>query len=50
MDDMKLYVKNEAGLVKGDSVISFSDCSKEEISMAIEACIKIGDKIGFPIY
>jgi hypothetical protein len=50
MDDMKLYVKNEAGLVKGESVISFADCSKEEISMAIEACIKIGDKIGFPIY
>jgi hypothetical protein len=50
MDDMKLYVKSEAGLVKGESVISFADCSKEEISMAIEACIKIGDKIGFPIY
>jgi hypothetical protein len=50
MDDMKLYVKNEAGLVKGDSVISFADCSKEEISTAIQACISIGDKIGFPLY
>jgi hypothetical protein len=50
MDDMKLYVKNEAGLVKGDSVVSFADCSKEEISSAIQACISIGEKIGFPIY
>jgi len=50
MDDMKLYVKNEAGLVKGDSIISFADCSKEEISNAIQACISIGDKIGFPLY
>jgi hypothetical protein len=50
MDDMKLYVKNEAGLVKGDSIVSFADCSKEEISTAIQACISIGDKIGFPLY
>ena len=50
MDDMKLYVKNEAGLVKGDSAISFPDCSKDEISNAIQACISIGDKIGFPLY
>jgi hypothetical protein len=50
MDDMKLYVKNEAGLVKGDSAISFADCSKDEISNAIQACISIGDKIGFPLY
>lgn len=50
MDDMKLYVKNEAGLVKGDSVVSFADCSKEDLSSAIQACISIGDKIGFPLY
>ena len=50
MGDMKLYVKNEAGLVKGDSIVSFGDCSKEEISNAIQACISIGDKIGFPLY
>jgi len=50
MDDMKLYIKNEAGLVKGDSIVSFADCSKEEISTAIQACISIGDKIGFPLY
>jgi hypothetical protein len=50
MDDMKLYVKNEAGLVKGDSIVSFADCSKEELSGAIQACINIGDKIGFPLY
>lgn len=50
LDEMKLYVKEEAGLIEGESHKSFADCSKEELSRAIETCISIGDKIGFPLY
>jgi len=50
MDDMKLYVKNETGLVKGDSAVSFADCSNEELISSLQTCINIGDKIGFPLY
>jgi hypothetical protein len=50
LDEMKMYVKEETGLIEGDSHKSFADCSKEELSLAIETCISIGEKIGFPLY
>lgn len=37
-DEMKLIVKQAAGL-EGKS---FADCSKDEVMLAIEACIQIG--------
>ena len=57
-DDMKLIIKEKAGLCyevedEGERKIvckSFADCSKEELSLAIETCISIGEKIGFPLY
>lgn len=46
-DDMKLEVKKKAGLSTGPaSYKSFADCSKEEINLAIQAAIEIGDFTG----
>jgi hypothetical protein len=50
LDEMKMYVKEECGLIEGDDHKSFANCSKEELSRAIETCISIGEKIGFPLY
>jgi len=48
-EDMKLLIKDKAGLVtKTDSNIlvkSFSVCSKEELSMAIQAAKDIGELV-----
>lgn len=58
-DDVKLEVKRKAGLTikskdnEGKSieyVKSFADCSKEQLSMAIEACITIGNDVGCILY
>lgn len=53
-EDMKLEVKRQAGLcIKkelGGEVFmickSFADCSKEELSLAMEAIIQIGETVG----
>ena len=54
-EDVKLEVKRKAGLTikSKDSadkhielVKSFADCSKDQISMAIQACIEIGNEFG----
>lgn len=46
-DDMKLEVKKKAGLSTGPaSFKSFADCSKEEINLAIQAAIELGDFTG----
>ena len=46
-DDMKLEVKKKAGLSTGPaSFKSFADCSKEEINLAIQATIDLGDFTG----
>ena len=37
-DDMKLIIKDSSGL----NGKSFADCSKNELMLAIEACIQIG--------
>lgn len=48
-DEMKLYVKDKAGLVLNDGtnvhVKSFGKCSKEELSMAIQAAQEIGELV-----
>ncbi len=58
-DDVKLEVKRKAGLTvktkdfEGASievVKSFSDCNKDQLSMAIESCIIIGADVGCILY
>ena len=49
-EDMKLQVKLRAGLCTDDSCKSFSDCSKEELSMAIQAVIEIGELVDFSLH
>mgnify|MGYP006271016399 FL=1 len=55
VENMKLLVKDRAGLciareVSGKEYFlakSFGDCSKEELSLAIQAAIEIGENVGF---
>jgi hypothetical protein len=45
-DEMKTLVKQQSGLCYdgGDVIMckSFAECSKDELALAIEACIEIG--------
>jgi len=53
-EDMKLYVKKAAGLcirkdIDGEMMLvvkSFGDCSKEDLGLAIQAIIEMGDHDG----
>jgi hypothetical protein len=55
VENMKLLVKDKAGLciareVSGKEYFlakSFGDCSREELSLAIQAAIEIGEQVGF---
>ena len=55
VENMKLLVKDRAGLCIAREVAgkeyflakSFGDCSKEELSLAIQAAIEIGEQVGF---
>jgi hypothetical protein len=55
VENMKILVKDRAGLCIARNVAgkeyflakSFADCSKEELSLAIQAAIEIGEDIGF---
>ena len=49
-EDMKLQVKLRAGLCDNSDCKSFADCSKSELSMAIQAAIEIGELVGFSLY
>ena len=49
-EDMKLQVKLRAGLCTDTNCKSFSECSKEELSMAIQATMEIGELVGFSLY
>lgn len=42
-EEMKLEVKRKAGLIVGDKIISFGDCSKEQLGKCIQVTIEIGD-------
>jgi hypothetical protein len=54
-ENMKLLIKDRAGLciareVSGKEYFlakSFGDCSREELSLAIQAAIEIGEQVGF---
>ena len=56
-ENMKLLIKDRAGLciareVSGKEYFlakSFGECSKEELSLAIQAAIEIGENVGCPI-
>lgn len=58
VENMKLLVKDKAGLciareVSGKEYFlakSFADCSREELSLAIQAAIEIGDEVGFTVW
>lgn len=58
VENMKLLVKDKAGLciareVSGKEYFlakSFSECSKDELSLAIQACMEIGQEINFPVW
>ncbi len=45
-DEMKCLVKDHAGLAYKEGMMitykSFADCSKDELMLAIEACLQIG--------
>lgn len=55
VENMKLLVKDKAGLCIAREVSSkeyflaksFGDCSREELSLAIQAAIEIGEHVGF---
>jgi hypothetical protein len=57
VENMKLLVKDRAGLciareVSGREYFlakSFGECSREELSLAIQAIIEIGEEVNFPI-
>jgi hypothetical protein len=52
---MKILVKDRAGLCIARNVAgkeyflakSFADCSKDELSLAIQAAMEIGEDVGF---
>lgn len=48
-DEMKLVIKDKAGLLDPATkeFKSFANCSKKELSAAIQSCIDVGDFIGF---
>jgi hypothetical protein len=58
VENMKLLVKDKAGLciareVSGKEYFlakSFGDCSREELSLAIQAAIEIGEQVGFILH
>jgi hypothetical protein len=55
VENMKLLIKDKAGLciareVSGKEYFlakSFGDCSRDELSLAIQAAIEIGEQVGF---
>ena len=57
VENMKLLVKDRAGLCIAREVAgkeyflakSFGECSKEELSLAIQAAIEIGEQVNFPV-
>ncbi len=57
-ENMKLLVKDRAGLciareVSGKEYFlakSFAECSKEELSLAIQAAQEIGEEVNYPLY
>lgn len=42
-NEMKLLVKENAGLKTGSQYKSFAECDKDELSTAIQTCVEIGE-------
>lgn len=57
VENMKLLVKDKAGLCIAREVAgkeyflakSFGECSKEELSLAIQAAIELGEQVNYPL-
>jgi hypothetical protein len=49
-EDMKLQIKIRSGLCTSEECKSFADCSTDELSLAIQAAIEIGDIVGFNLH
>ncbi|NDD82679.1 hypothetical protein EBZ38_00145 [bacterium] len=49
-EDMKLQVKIRSGLCIDNDCRSFAECSIQELSLAIQAAIEIGDIVGFNLH
>lgn len=49
-DEIKRIIKHNSHLITDDGDYkSFADCTKDELSTAIESVIKLGDLVGFPL-
>lgn len=53
-NDMKVYIKDRAGMITKEGgnihVKSFKDCSKLELSLAIQACITMGEDVNCRVH
>lgn len=49
-ESVKYEVKVRSGLCIDGQCKSFADCSKDEMSLAIQAIIEIGDIVGFNLH
>ena len=49
-DDMKKLVKEKAGLVVDTEYKSFAECDKDELSLAIQGCIELGEFYNVNLY
>jgi hypothetical protein len=49
-EEMKIVIKQKAGLINGNHVRSFGDCSKEELSACIQTCIEVGDLVSVNLH
>ena len=51
---MKLEIKRKAGLIhkkdgENPAIKSFGKCSYEELALAIQAAIEIGEQVNYPL-
>lgn len=57
VENLKLLIKDKAGLCIAREVAgkeyflakSFGDCSKDELSLAIQATLELGEQVNFPL-
>ena len=49
-EEVKDMIKLKAGLYNDEGDLrSFADCSKEELSLAIQTALELGDQVDFPL-
>lgn len=49
-EEVKDIVKHKANLYSPEGELkSFADCSKEELSLAIQAALELGEQVDFPL-